>query len=455
MTTPSELDRGYLRAAAHELFADLEHEHTSQQVDRPVIVHVARRLANGVLDLLTALETAEAQARTLASINATVARADKAEIERLTAELAAAHKNATALNNAASERLRAARDEARHYDDLATRYREMARSCANETCSRLQATSDNDLELSRLVARVRKQNEARAQSALSLDLAALCDAVDTLRAHNAALTKSQAPTATRDKTLADLHQAETSPEPWRPGEEAHYRELATGQPATTPEAVYAAADRAGVAYAASRDAGASAKDAAKAAFAAAELGKEGPLQRPPIGVMPRWRWLELRAIDLQGAIERHDREGLATFDWRHELEVLRKEIDADEARRRHLATLSPQEGPSEPPREGTLARFDHAMRVLAMLERLGKEDWSTTFTRLGADGWRVTCQHDYDVSCSRGDHGGTLLEALEKVRDQILRPRRSPNDFSTSNGRYVYRSTPHARHRGARRTWHA
>lgn len=46
-------------------------------------------------------------------------------------------------------------------------------------------------------------------------------------------------------------------------------------------------------------------------------------QKPPLGLMPKWRWLELRLEEVQRAIRRYEEACLPVPDeWRQELEIL-------------------------------------------------------------------------------------------------------------------------------------
>lgn len=44
-------------------------------------------------------------------------------------------------------------------------------------------------------------------------------------------------------------------------------------------------------------------------------------QPPPVGIMPRWRWLELRILELLAAMQRHVERGMdIEGDWIEELD---------------------------------------------------------------------------------------------------------------------------------------
>ena len=45
------------------------------------------------------------------------------------------------------------------------------------------------------------------------------------------------------------------------------------------------------------------------------------MDKPPIGIMPRYRWLELRAHELAAAIQRYTEHGdsAQALEWSHEL----------------------------------------------------------------------------------------------------------------------------------------
>ena len=49
--------------------------------------------------------------------------------------------------------------------------------------------------------------------------------------------------------------------------------------------------------------------------------------RPPIGLMPRWRWMELRLKEVEGAIARYEAANKAVpEEWRNEVYGLPLEI---------------------------------------------------------------------------------------------------------------------------------
>lgn len=63
-------------------------------------------------------------------------------------------------------------------------------------------------------------------------------------------------------------------------------------------------------------------------FTKKEEVKEPEVEQPQIGIMPRWRWLELRAIELQSAISRRIESNLIVpSEWMDEETEISKELN--------------------------------------------------------------------------------------------------------------------------------
>lgn len=72
-----------------------------------------------------------------------------------------------------------------------------------------------------------------------------------------------------------------------------------------------------------------------AAAATAASMSAAAADRPPLGLMPRWRWLEQRQIDLLGAMSRYAQDGRPIHDeWYEEMMDLGTELRKEQANRK-------------------------------------------------------------------------------------------------------------------------
>lgn len=69
------------------------------------------------------------------------------------------------------------------------------------------------------------------------------------------------------------------------------------------------------------------------------------VEKPPLGVMPEWRWLELRIQDLQAAIDRADGISIKVFAWAAECERHKKTLE--EYRKLRQESSSPNQSPDQ------------------------------------------------------------------------------------------------------------